>query len=318
MSENFYLKICNSILYGSRILIFINCSSLLVFWVAMEINIILLVTRIYTFLDDQKKSVSSGAFRYLIVQTLGRLVFFARVCLEFSSNSEFAELILIASLSAKMGIFPFHSWIFQIESFINKISMTLILSTQKIPIIIILGRTSSRGGTIIITLTALAGSFILIRSKNLTDLVVSSSIYFTFWSWNLWIVGMKVFLTRYIIYTVFTLILMKMGEYAEKGFRDINLKRAVVLSSLFLIGLPPARMFFFKLQSVQMIWETIGIRVISIVWFSVVLSTLGYLKVFLPLLRVNNGVIFFNNSNAEISLKASLILQFFFLICRVF
>lgn len=273
-----------TMVYLLRIALFMNFSSSLIFWMAMEVNMVCLIFTFFMLESKEHRLASIPAFRYLVVQTLGSVLFFSRALLESGETRVFSSYLMIFCLVGKMGVFPFHRWVSSLNPQINVVRITLILTIQKIPILMLMTRVHLEMCLQVIIIVALGGSIMLVNRMNMREIVISSSIYFTIWAWFLVQISRLQFILSYRVYTLLTYMLLKATEENSLGKNSVSTYFALVASATFLVGLPPASIFFLKLNRSFVIWDLAGLEGITLIWFSVVLSTLGYLKNFTPIM----------------------------------
>lgn len=288
--------------YLARLIIFLNCSSMLIFWVLIEVNMVLFTSMLFSAREKAQVRRTSGGFKYLVVQTVGRLIIFVRFITSSSYNRVVLETIIMLSLIVKMGVSPFHGWVYNLSKLISPLMLSLLLTFQKIPPLIAMNSLILRRATTVIVIAAIFGSLIIINRVSMKGILVASSIYFTFWVWTILQCRMHYFILTYLIYFSFNLaILNKLGEVGVKGnFFPIE----IFVYTSFLVGFPPARMFFFKISSFQYLTHYAQTILGTWIWLAIFLSTLGYLKIIIPTI----------NSVRTIEVKRSIGVRIYYLI----
>lgn len=166
--------------YLMRVLVFLNMSSMVSFWITLEINILVFIYMIRRIFPDQESERSMMCFRYLVSQSIGSLVFITGSILVRGQESFIFQIYMIIGLLIKIGIFPFHRWVYNLCASIPIILVALLLTIQKIPVLLLLTYIKLEASYSIITLRSIFGSLFLIYRENIRELIVSSSLYFTF------------------------------------------------------------------------------------------------------------------------------------------
>lgn len=159
---------------------FLNMSSMVSFWITLEINILVFIYMIRRIFPDQESEGSMMCFRYLVSQSIGSLMFITGSILVRGQESFIFQIYMIIGLLIKIGIFPFHRWVYNLCASIPITLVALLLTIQKIPVLLLLTYIKLEASYSIITLRSIFGSLFLIYRENIRELIVSSSLYFTF------------------------------------------------------------------------------------------------------------------------------------------
>lgn len=272
--------------YLMRVLMFLNMSSMVSFWITLEINILVFIYMIRRIFPDQESERSMMCFRYLVSQSIGSLVFITGSILVRGQESFIFQIYMIIGLLIKIGIFPFHRWVYNLCASIPIILVALLLTIQKIPVLLLLTYIKLEASYSIITLRSIFGSLFLIYRENIREVIVSSSLYFTFWVWVIFQLRSIWFMVMYILYAIRTIIVLGASENINKGTIESSEKLNIVISIIFLVGIPPIRMFFFKAYGMAILPLIVSRRMCAIIIFSLLVVLIGYLKAIIPIISI--------------------------------
>lgn len=272
--------------YLMRVLMFLNMSSMVSFWITLEINILVFIYMIRRILPDQESERSMMCFRYLVSQSIGSIMFITGSILVRVQESFIFQIYMIIGLLIKIGIFPFHRWVYNLCASLPIILVALLLTIQKIPVLLLLTYIKLEASYSIITLRSIFGSLFLIYRENIRELIVSSSLYFTFWVWVIFQLRSIWFMVIYILYAISTIIVLGASENIDKGLIESSEKLNIVISIIFLVGIPPIRMFFFKAYGMAILPLIVSRRICAIIIFSLLVVLIGYLKAIIPIISM--------------------------------
>lgn len=272
--------------YLMRVLMFLNMSSMVSFWITLEINILVFIYMIRRIFPDQERERSMMCFRYLVSQSIGSIMFITGSILVRGQESFIFQIYMIIGLLIKIGIFPFHRWVYNLCASIPIILVALLLTIQKIPVLLLLTYIKLEVSYSIITLRSIFGSLFLIYRENIRELIVSSSLYFTFWVWVIFQLRSIWFMVIYILYAIRTIIVLGASENINKGTIESSEKLNIVISIIFLVGIPPIRMFFFKAYGMAILPLIVSRRICAIIIFSLLVVLIGYLKAIIPIISM--------------------------------
>ena len=161
--------------------IFFRFNSLVILWILIELNliffIIIILNSFYSFLEGNTEQ----SLFYLIVQTIGSILFL--MGLVFTDFFKFLDLdnnfLILFSLILKLGLFPFHQWVYRISAYISTFTFLILLTIQKVPLLFVIFSFNIDILILIAVFNLLFGSFFIIKSYSIKELLVSSSIYST-------------------------------------------------------------------------------------------------------------------------------------------
>lgn len=258
-------------------------------WLSLELNIICFIPLIcLRFYHD------SPMIKYFLIQVTGTLLFimfflidyFVRDLIQFSS---YARLVIIISISIKIGIPPFHSWFPQLIERLNELHAGYLMIIQKIIPILFISFSFFNLYLLMILWGGVVGSLGGINQNSVKKIIAYSSIVHGSWIILCIINSLSSFLEYYLIYSLisFTLLifvkkiqLKKVNYFSINNINPIN-KLIFFVVILSLAGLPPFAGFYLKLMVI-----TSSVPRIRLTWIIIVLiicsviSLLFYLRMF--------------------------------------
>nr|YP_009550279.1 NADH dehydrogenase subunit 2 [Heterorhabditis indica]YP_817453.1 NADH dehydrogenase subunit 2 [Heterorhabditis bacteriophora]ABJ80697.1 NADH dehydrogenase subunit 2 [Heterorhabditis bacteriophora]AZU95938.1 NADH dehydrogenase subunit 2 [Heterorhabditis bacteriophora]QAA11083.1 NADH dehydrogenase subunit 2 [Heterorhabditis indica]QAA11095.1 NADH dehydrogenase subunit 2 [Heterorhabditis bacteriophora] len=252
-------------------------SNVIVWW-----SIFLLMTIIFILLNKGNKSYS-GIFNYFVIQeTLGLLF------LVFSSN--YIQFII---LMMKIGVAPFHFWVFSVTNSIFNYGLVWFLTMQKLPLMVVLLQLFA-SDMVYLFLFGLficyLQMFMLKGYKNL--LIVSSTESFNWLMLGLFFSFFNVFCLFIYYFLLFMLMVPKFSKNSSLAFFNWE-------STLILFNIPLSMSFFIKIFSLSEILKIDSFFVVFLL-FLMFLSVLsfGYWLINLSMkdnmwLQNNNKMIYF-------------------------
>lgn len=212
-------------------------------------------------------------FLYFIIQGLGSFLFlscfYGRSLCRPSGN---IEVVIDLSLSLKISLFPFHFWIFKILEVANMFQFWILIGIQKLPILFLLYTLFNDFLYLIMIIRMRIGSFLMVKCLSLSFLLASSSIYRVFWGLFIFLSSCERFVAYYFMYVFFLYVIL--------SYQGDTIRSIYFVSFLFFIGLPPLRLFFFKLLiSFWGVWILTPLEWL-IFWIRGFLAIVGYFTIF--------------------------------------
>lgn len=217
--------------------------NILCIWIIIEIN-----TLAFSNILREKKN-SESSLIYLSINTLPALAFIlSLVFTETLTNKQnlWTIILIIIARITKIGLFPFHSWIFRISKFISKMNILLILTIQKIiPLKLFSILVSNKLLIFMIIINVFKGNIISFSSIEISNFLIGSSINYRSWIIIMSTVSLKLSLTFLFIYIRIILNLFIAINKKAKNLKLNNNYRLIVAISLF-IRSPPFPGFIIK------------------------------------------------------------------------
>lgn len=211
----------------------------------MEINIVIFIWILYkfNFYFFERYEFSYNIIYYFFIQSLGSVVFFLSFRGLFENLINFSDWVICLSLSIKMGIFPFHFWVYKFGSASNVLHLFLLLTIQKLPLFFLLKNFYSQIILNLLFVSLILGSLLIFLSNKFKDLVISSSIYSRIWFYIFLLYSNFIFLFRFLFYRLAMIIV---GLYYN-SISIFKTNKFIVSILLFLLaGFPPFSLFFCK------------------------------------------------------------------------
>ena len=294
--KNFYILF----IYFISFLLFFNINSFLLFWILLELNLIIFVLIItkssFIFF---KTNLYDQCFFYFIIQSLGSILFILSLGFNIIISRYFC-FILIISIILKLGIFPLQFWFFKLASYITFLPFFLILTFQKIPLFFLIFHLNLELLIIIFIVNLIVGSFFLYTSCSINKILISSSIYSTIWIFLFMIIRLFIFFHFFFNYLIFIFLISKEKIFSLYSLPYVQNKFLYTSSVLFLIGIPPFRLFFLKFYTFNWINITFSIFNVFLIWMFSFIRLIGYfnffLKSFTTFYFLNNYYIIFNRN----------------------
>lgn len=254
---------------------------MLLFWIFLEVNIILFIIILSsTYLNSFKLEFYRICVYYFLIQRLGSIIFL--YCFNFDSFSqEFISLIFLVSVCLKIGVFPCHFWVFKLSFYIRNLSFFLLLTFQKLPLmVLIFNWTFSPMIFLVLLFNLLVGSLFIFQSNSTVEILLSSSLYNFFWFFLSSFLGLLFFFLLFLRYSFFLYNICKeklIFSFLESSFfQKIN----YVFSFIFIFRMPPIRIFFFKFYILNILLDRFSISFLLLIWLAAFTATIGYFKIF--------------------------------------
>lgn len=213
---------------------------------------------------------------YFFWQGLGSILFFFSIIFNFYNISSCFNFVVFTSIFIKIGVFPFHLFPFYWSKLRSLLIVSFLVTFQKIPLYILINFIYSNIINFFLIFTIFVGCFFIFKSQNLKYLIISSSIYRTFWFMIIIIFSVFFFFLFYIFYRL----VMNLSFLINTSFAFLK-KNIVIVFSIFwfLIGLPPFSMFFFKFYLLELFFNISLVFLLSF-WLGSFLALVFYFKFF--------------------------------------
>lgn len=214
---------------------------------------------------------------YFILQSLGRLIFLFSINLK-DHVAFFGDIFFIFSLILKIGLFPFFFWVYKLGSCSKPLLTFFILTLQKIPIFIIIFSNFSMNLFYFFLFSFILGSLLIFFRKDYISMFISSSISSTFWVFLIFLDNLFLFLLFFLIYTF--ILFLFFYSFEPRNFFLNSYTELLLLTGIFIfiVGLPPLSLFFFKLNLRFFFGRSLKIFEFLLFWIFSFTSLLGYTK----------------------------------------
>lgn len=248
----------------------------MLFWVIMELNLlsfslVLLVDKTFSSKQDRLNYLVF----YFLIQSRASILFLSNFCFRDWGSIFNVDNIFLLSLVLKIGLFPLFFWVFRIREALRFLGLFLLLTFQKVPLLIGLFCCDSPILFYVLLLSLISGSLILFFSPRFISIILRSSISYRFIIFLLFIYSFKFFIFFFLTYRFFVFIALNF--FFEKDFLS---DRVLFLVFSFFMGLPPLSLFFFKYLFRFEIVSLFGYSELLLFWACRLLRLVGYLKFF--------------------------------------
>lgn len=259
---------------------FLNCSSFIQYWVLLELNIIFFIFIIVSSNSyGENIRFFTKNFYYFLIQTLGSFIFLFSILIS-SIEFFFTDMFVTLSIILKIGLYPTHFWVYEISNYLSCLRFNFLVTFQKLPSFIIFFNLNLNFVLFYLFLNIISGSIIIFFSTKLKNLVISSSLYNMVWIFLIFLLRPLLFFLFFFNFFYFNLILTKEKFIAQLNFTLNRWRTIIFLSMTMLIGLPPLRIFFFKIYVLEILISIANIAIFSIIFVFTLFSVFGYFKFF--------------------------------------
>lgn len=259
----------------------INIRSVFFFWMILEGNIVLFIYFISTnFYNGEISNFINKNFYYFLIQSTGSFLFLLASLSSDGYYKILVEILLLISISIKIGLFPFHSWVFYLSDYMPWFRFTFLLTLQKLPSFILFFNINLANCFIFLTLNIMAGRFLLLFSNSIKELIISSSIFNQLWMHVIFILTPICFFIFFFNYVAISFYFLKNKTRIDISF--VIRKRDVILSSvfMFIVGIPPLRFFFFKTYIFSLLSSQLNLILITFLRILTIIAIFSYFKFF--------------------------------------
>lgn len=273
-------------LYVFRIFLFFNRIKIFFFWVFLEVNMAIFIWILYKFNSFNIEGYENfyNIIYYFFIQRLGSIIFFLCCRGIFENLISFVDWIICLSLVIKIGIFPFHFWVFKFGQVRGLFHLFLLLTIQKLPLFFLTKNFYCQFFVEFLFVRLVIGSFFIFIAKNFKELCISSSIYSRIWFYVFLLYSNIMFLFNYGFYSLFMIL-------SRLYYNNISILKSnkLVISILFffLAGFPPFSLFFCKFYSMSYLFNLSSIFFFSLWIFSFMSLVFYFLFFYKNCLNIN-------------------------------
>nr|YP_010449159.1 NADH dehydrogenase subunit 2 [Anatoecus icterodes]YP_010605970.1 NADH dehydrogenase subunit 2 [Anatoecus dentatus]UTT72538.1 NADH dehydrogenase subunit 2 [Anatoecus icterodes]WAN81289.1 NADH dehydrogenase subunit 2 [Anatoecus dentatus] len=231
-------------------------------WFLMELNSFLFIP----LLSNYKFISKLNMWKYFFIQGVSSILFLISMFLSFSVNfshlmNHWSTLIMYVSMMMKMGMPPFHKWLFEISQSISWGNFLILSTFQKVPPVMIMSSLSVETYyLLIISLISLTYSIVGLFNWSMRQFLLFSSISNMSWIIILILIDSTSMLMYFLIYCLnlscFTLTVMDISFCEFSSINRLNSKGNYIsrftslISVLSMMGIPPLAGFFIKYDSI--------------------------------------------------------------------
>lgn len=269
-------------------------------WLGMEVNLLGFII-LLTFNNFNERSL-----KYFVVQSLGSVIFIRRSLLIEVTKNWFVLLLLVISLTLKLGAAPFHIWIPIIAENISKYQLLFLLTWQKLaPFFLLFSVIQKKRIFIFAVCSLIIGAVGSINELRTFTLLIYSSINHTGWILIILVTNELITIIYILIYT---LLISNVIYYLNSKNRIIlwltnNKNRKILFFNILSLGgLPPFSGFIIKWILITELYKILNIFInflriltsIILLYFYLRLTVKRFLKSYtnllLPKIRQNKFI----------------------------
>ena len=318
-----YYYIYNIILL-LRIILIISSYSWIIIWIAIEINLLSIITLIYS---SKMLRTSEASIKYFIVQAIASLIFLIRILLKLINLSIINYVYLIASiLIIKIRAAPLHFWFPEIIEGRTWNCAGILISIQKIGPIIILSYLSVNLNFIIYfsLLSIIIGGTQGLNQTRLRKILAFSSITHSGWiiiSTQFSILTWLIYISSYSFSLLSLLILLNKININKINnfllyYKNTFILFIFIINIFIMRGIPPFIIFFPKWIIIQLLTSRNLFITPLLIIISTLITTYIYIQTIFSIILFNPSIIvsYWNIKNSSIFVSLCLIIMFILLI----
>lgn len=264
-------------------------SSFFLFWLILEINRLMFLYYSYAFGNSgrSKSDYFQHGLFYFITQSFFSILLLIGLY-SSSDNSFFYRnfLIVFLVLVFKLSLFPIEGWILRISKYLNSTLIFVLLTLQKLPLIIFSLNIFRSWVLVYILFSRLARCFLIFYSNSLVNILIYSSIYTNFWLVLAYLFDSFFFLMFY-LFSYIPVVLILCGVINQK---KSNRWIELIFCLCFLCALPPFSFFLLKFNLFFNILLRMNLFFLFLGWLLGFISLASYYKFFYCFFLTQNRV----------------------------
>nr|UKT60462.1 NADH dehydrogenase subunit 2 [Amblyomma americanum]UKT60475.1 NADH dehydrogenase subunit 2 [Amblyomma americanum] len=272
------------------IFISFSSSSWFIFWLMMEMNLLLFIP----ILNNKKIINSNLMITYFIIQSFSSSLFFFSSLNFLILQSVLFKSIMNVSMMIKLALIPFHFWLTSLSEMINFPSLFMLLTMQKLIPLFVLTNFLMKFMIFFILISSLLGSLLALNSKTFKKILIFSSISHQGWVLSLIFVKSNFWISYMLIYSILiykiSFLLKKMNFNYIMDFFNLNKNYSNKISLIFMMmslgGMPPFLGFLIKLTSIFFLIQNSSVTV-TILIISSMINIFFYMRILTPTLFLN-------------------------------
>nr|QYF09652.1 NADH dehydrogenase subunit 2 [Ptilocnemus lemur] len=302
---------CNKLMYMWMLLfstiLIISSDNLLSMWMGLEINMISFIPILH---KTKNSTTSESCMIYFLTQSMGSILFIMMILINSmimvfpAMINEINMIIMLISMSIKLGIPPFHFWFPIILEKMNWTECFILMSWQKIGPLFILSImiTSPYMFNYLIWLSIITGSISGLNETSVRKIMAYSSINHMGWMIACMNFNNKVWLIYLLIYSMIMLIMTMLFNNNSIYFMNqlnsnmitFTEKLMISISFLSLSGMPPFIGFFQKWIVIQNMMLNNSYFTIMIMIMMSLITSFFYLRLINSFLLIHSSFIKWN------------------------
>uniref|UniRef100_UPI00315D62E9 NADH dehydrogenase subunit 2 n=1 Tax=Dicyrtomina ornata TaxID=1113191 RepID=UPI00315D62E9 len=247
------------ILINSTILA-ISCNSWVISWLALEINLMMLIPLL---INKINLNSTSSAIKYFLVQTFASIIiitsFIVLYYSLYSPSMSMSSDAFTLAMVMKSGIPPFQFWLPQVLEFTSLTQSFIILTWQKVAPFMFLSYSKSSLLFLFLMLSAIVGALGGLNQNSIIKVVAYSSMIHGAWMISGVLISMKTWVTYFLMYTMIMIgFFLWLSLFSVKKVSDLlktyltnSSKLTFSMNILSMGGLPPFLGFLGKLVVIK-------------------------------------------------------------------
>lgn len=248
-------------------------------WILIEFNLLTFLLILF-FLEGKtlQRFFKLGLF-YFLVQSIRSMIFLFYTVVSNFGYSFIREIFILLAITIKIGLFPTTFWTLQITPSISFLSLYFLLLFQKIPYLLLFFYFCPLVTEIFRLISLFVGRLFILLRIHLDWILVGSSVASTFWVFYLFSERLASFFWFFLSYGVILLTAL----FNRIFWRNLPIESRFYFWRLralfmFLVGLPPFSLFFFKVDIRTFLYEGFKSLAFLFFWLFRLLGLTGYLK----------------------------------------
>nr|YP_009740446.1 NADH dehydrogenase subunit 2 [Salina celebensis]QID03173.1 NADH dehydrogenase subunit 2 [Salina celebensis] len=307
-------------------MISLSANSWFTVWLGLEINLMSMIPLILIKLNPK---LTESAIKYFLAQAMASILMIFSVTLNFFFYNiitlDAMELLLISSISMKLGAAPFHFWFPQVTVGLNWTQNILIFTWQKVAPFFVIMTLSSKYLILISMFSALVGALGGFNQLVMKLTMTYSSISHTGWMLSASLLSENFWLSYFFMYSLLSIVIIhffmknsiyKINQVFSCSDSTLN-KYVAAMNILSLGGLPPLMGFIAKLSVIIILVKKNMIVMFLIMITASLISLFFYVRIIYSSMMSNTKT-FKNKTHAFKPFSSLFFLSVFFnLMCPV-
>lgn len=255
-------------------------------WLIIEINLL-----VFLWYINRIKDNNIIVIKYYLVQALCSLL----IVWTFISPVNIWLSGLFMLVLIKLGVLPFHFWIISLAKLLYKDIYFVLLTVQKLQIIILFIIIVKQRYISIFIIIMLLCYIIILYEYNSKIFFLFSSISFTILFVLMGLSRIKYSLGLWIAYICFLIVFFLFDDIYNLINKQSNMVKLICL--LVLAGFPPFSIFLYKVEIISFLWVLNNIFVLLFLLFSLIALYVYYKLIFHYFINYSYPVLLTINSN---------------------